>query len=338
MSAARILSTSARGPLGLTARQVAMCARAKKAQPIETRFVDREGYPIGAHQLSALAETIHGVDRLVRMAAPALRDAWVEGLRDVPLVLAVAEAGRADDDATLSHGLIDLIVERARVPIDRARSFTVRAGHAGFAIAVEHALAILASPGAPAAVMVGGVDSYVHPDVLAALDDTFRLHSPSNQNGFIPSEGAAFLCLSRESRDGRVAKGLIERVLCAHEMTVGTDAANTAQAMTMLLRAMRDDAPIHWVMPDVTGERHRVREWTMASLRVLEEDDDVVIHEERLTDDLGDVGAATGAMFAVIACEYFAARCAPSSSAVIALHSEDRERGVLRVSATREPR
>lgn len=327
-----ILSTAARGPLGLTSRQVAMCARARKSLPVETRYLDRMGHPIAVAQYLPLPDTVHGHDRLVRMAAPALRDAWIEregeGPRDaVPLVLALPAPGRADDDPRFGPAFIEALAARTRLPLDLRSSLAIRADHAGFAQALEGATAMLSRPGGPRAVMVGGVDSYLHPGVLAALDEDYRLHTPSNDNGFIPGEGAAFALLAREPLHAIRPLGALRRVVLDTEDTVGTDAPNTARAMTAILRAMRADGPVPWVLSDVTSERHRVREWTLAATRVL---DDTV--DDRLTDHTGDLGAASGPTLLAIACAFFAARCAPAREVVIALHSDGPERGALRVT------
>lgn len=326
---AYILTASARGPLGLTARQVAMCLRARKSQPVETRYLDRDGHPIAVGQYLPLPDTVHGYDRLVRMAAPALTDAWMDGLDGpVPLVLALPAPGRADDDPRFEREILGALSARTRLPLDVRASLAIRADHAGFALAMEAAIAILSRPSRPRFVMVGGVDSYLHPGVLEALDDGFRLHTPSNENGFVPAEGAGFALLTREASREITPIAAVRRVALGLEETVGTELPNVGRAMTHVLRAMREDGPIPWVLSDVTGEHHRVREWTMAKLRAL----DPATRDDRPSDELGDLGAASGPTLLAVACSYFAARCAPAREVVIALSADGRERGAIRVT------
>ncbi|AKT38163.1 hypothetical protein [Chondromyces crocatus] len=326
-----ILSTGARSPLGLSTLQVAMCARARKMEPLDSRFIDKSGKNMGTCRMLALPETVWGYDRLLRIASPALCEAWSSTIEEpVPLVLALPEAGRADDDPRYDTRFVRDLAERSRRAIDVTRSGVIRAGHAGGAMAVEAAVGLLSRVEGPAAVMVGGVDSYFHPGVLAALDEGFRLHGPGTEDGFIPSEGAAFALLVRRrpARGGREPLATLRRVVTGREATVGTDTPCTAAAMTALFHALRGDEPIPWVLSDLNGESHRLREWRQVSTRVLVRDEPV--HDE-LVGELGDLGAATGPMLLAIACAYLEAGCAPARDAAIALSSDGPERGALRI-------
>ena len=246
-----------------------------------------------------------------------------------------------------------MISEASGVPIDGSRSRVLRAGHAGMAFALEAALEEI-HRGAPS-IVVGAVDSYYHPDVLEWLDAECRLHSIDAENGFIPGEGAAFLRLSpslgrplksrdalaretreeRESRarrEAREAPVLLRRVETGKEETVTTDAPNIGAAMTGILHNLALSAPhgaLAWSLTDVNGERHRVREWGLASGRGAFADN--AIHE-RPVDELGDLGAASGAVLAGLAVELFRAGAAPKTSVVVGLSSEGVERGAFLLS------
>lgn len=317
-----IVGTGARSPLGLSAAQVAMCWRAQKNEPRATRFRDQHGGEIGACHARALADTVHGYDRLLRLASPALAEALPEALsQPVPLVLALPEPGRADDDPRFTDGFVADLAARAKRRVDVGASLSVRAGHAGGALAFEAAAALLSRPGGPAMVAVGGVDSYFHPDVLAELDLELRLHG-SADDGFIPSEGAAFALLARRRRPEQPPLGALRQVRCGVE-----DEPHLASGLTAILHAMREGGPIRWVISDLNGEPHRARAFQLAEARALDDD---VRHDE-LPDEMGDVGAATGAMAVVAACTWFEAGCAPEGEVVVVLSSEGPERGALRV-------
>jgi 3-oxoacyl-[acyl-carrier-protein] synthase-1 len=326
-----IWKTGARAPLGLSSEQVAMCVRANKMEPETTRFMDRSGEPIGACRTLAVNGSIHGYDRLLRLAAPALCEAWPEGAEEpIPLILSLPEAGRADDDPRFNEGFVRDLATRSRRRLDLERSRVVRAGRAGGAIAVEAAGAMLAAPGGPALVMVGGADSYYHPGVLAGLDRDLRLHGPGTEDGFIPGEGAAFVLLSRSRPKGDAPMAAIRRVVTGREATVEGDAPNIGTAMTEILHALRSDGPIPWVVSDLNGEQDRAREWTLADIRAFGAEE--VLRDEPIG-ELGDVGAATGPLFVSIVSVYFAAGCAPAREAVIVLASDGADRGALRIEA-----
>jgi 3-oxoacyl-[acyl-carrier-protein] synthase-1 len=334
-----ITGVGARSPLGLDALQVTLCARAGKIEPRPTAFLDSRNYPIGDVRALCLRDDLHGFERLVELAVPALREAAATlGPRRAagdarlrpPILLTLPEAGRADDDARLGPAFVETIAKRAEIPVDLARSEVIRAGHAGFAIALARAAALLREREVHA-VLVGGVDSYHHPGVLASLDEGYRLHAPAVSDGFVPSEGAAFVLLEPLRVSDAAVRPLARLVLAGatREETVATGAPNLAEAMTRLARGAAEVAgPLGWILTDINGERHRVREWTMVQMRI----DDLVeegARVERWVEELGDAGAATGALLAVLACMQWQVGCAPAGAALVALHSESPERGVV---------
>lgn len=322
-----------------------MCARAKKAEPRSTRLRDKRDREIGACLTPGLPEDFYGYERLLAIAAPALREAALgadfEG-RPLPMVLALSEPGRPDDHARLNREILADLAAASGVAIEMDRSLVVRAGHAAGALALEAAVGMLSS-GAQW-VIWGGADTYYHPDTLRWLDEECRLHALDAENGFVPSEGAAFMILSRaglrlsggqsnttgnSGNANKLPVGAVRFVQGGREETVTTGEPNVARAMTQLLRRAADssrEGAIKWVLNDINGERHRVREWTLAALRgSLAEG----VIEDRLVEDLGDMGAAIGPMLGSIACSLWRAGCAPASSAVVALSSEGVERGVF---------
>ena len=114
-----------------------------------------------------------------------------------PLIVALPERARPDQSARFEEALLAELARRsgAAIDLDLGASLTVRADNADFAMALEEAAPRLAA-GAPG-VLVGGLDSYFDPVVLAHLDEERRLHSEHLDSGFVPSEGAAFFWIGR---------------------------------------------------------------------------------------------------------------------------------------------
>lgn len=312
-----VVSVGARAPLGLSSRQVAMCLRARKLEPRTIRLDDRRGRHIGICATGGLAETLVGYSRFVRLAAPALAEAaraLAPGSAPPALVMVAPEPGRADDDPRIVETLVDDLSLASGVVIDPARRGVVRSGQAGFAAALDAARAWL-EDGAER-VLVGGVDSYYHPEVLRALDAGYRLHALDAEDGFIPSEGAGFLMLANKSA---AALGSLPLWLRGEE----TEAA--ADVMTdMVISAGEQLGPAAWVIHDVNGESHRVDEWDLVALRTLP---DAV--QSRWARELGDVGAASGPLFSAVALRLCEAHGAPAHTALLALHSEGSERALV---------
>lgn len=334
---------SARTPLGLSARQTALCARAKKGEPRSGRYRNHHGYPIGTSTTPGVPERLEGIARLAALAAPALRalargSAFTQEERrgaPVPLILAVPESGRPDDDPLLGGGILAQIAAAAELPIDGTRSQTIRAGHAGFALALSAAVDLLSAR--PGVVIVGAVDSYHHEGLLAWLDGERRIHGVGVENGFVPGEGAAFLTLRREGpaalapRDG-AARVRLASVETHVETSLETGAPNTALALTQLLAALAPLCPggkIPWILTDVNGERHRVREHTFAAMRGSLAADYV---HSTYSNELGDIGAASGAVLAAIAHELLLCGGAPARTACVTVASDGSARGAFLLS------
>ena len=319
--AGQIAAIGSRGAVGLSSRQVAMCARARSLEPRALEhLVDKHGYEVCMCLCAGIPLEVVGYHRLVALAAPAARDAMA-GYYGPPVaaVVALPERDRADDDPRFETQFIADLAARSAIPIDTDVSRVVRCGHAGGAFALEIALQLATSR----PVLVGGVDSYYHPDLLAQLDRDYRLHSVSTFNGFIPSEAAAFCLLAAEAptlaRVCHVATGM-------ESSAVSEDEVNIATASTALMAHALEHRPLAWIMSDINGEQHRVREWSMVEIRHRLAAP--VVHD-RMVEGVGDVGAASGLLFLNAACEYWQTGCAPAARLAIALHSEGAERGLV---------
>jgi 3-oxoacyl-[acyl-carrier-protein] synthase-1 len=121
----------------------------------------------------------------------------------------------------------------------------------------------------------------------------------------------------------------MERDDDAEEPPIGEAATELVRAVTATMRM-----PIPWALPDVNGENHRVKEWTFARIRNRERFDDDRTVETRLYDELGDVGAASGAVHAAYVCQAFRLGFAPGPQALITVASDGPTRGAFALEAT----
>ncbi|MSP24793.1 MAG: hypothetical protein EXR75_06425 [Myxococcales bacterium] len=357
---AKVSSVGARGAVGLSSLQMAMGVRARVFEPRSLPWHDKRGREIGMGLAGGLGQAAHGFGRLVLLAGPALSEAaapLLDGpdgpggaeLAPIPVILCIAEPGRPDDEQRPVAEWMAALADRTGLAIDVANSSLVREGQAGFATALGVAKALL--DGGARAVLVGGVDSYYHRGVVEWLDRNHRLHALEAEDGFVPSEAAAFLLLERgksergasergASERGASERGAFERgkgggvgsivyAEAAREPAgLGDDAAPNHAAVTTALLERAEAAaggPIGWAITDLNGERHRQREWQMAQQRVLATDVEVT----KWAWDTGDVGAAAGPLNAVLALTMLRLGLAPAERAVLSLASEGAERGVV---------
>jgi hypothetical protein len=83
-----------------------------------------------------------------------------------------------------------------------------------------------------------------------------------------------------------------------------------------------ENGPIPWVLVDQCTERHRARSWDRIAFRLGERIDPEATIVMKLSDRLGDSGAASGAILLVHAAIGLATGFAPGKSALIALGSD----------------
>ncbi|MFO0616693.1 MAG: hypothetical protein U0414_29135 [Polyangiaceae bacterium] len=338
---ASIVGAGACSPIGFDARQTALGVRARKIVPRPMELLDRHGHRFGSARALGLPEDLYGAQRVVALGARALREAARDaGLaHDKParVFLALAERGRplpAGDADTLSARVLLPELERASgQKIDGAGSEVIRLGHAGMAVVLERAMA----QGGGEPILVGCVDTYHHPETIRWLEKELRVLGESIHNGFIPSEGAAFVVLGGAS-GGKPDKRPFAKIL---HVASGSDQVpegqpRLAEVMTDLVRAgaaRLGARTLPWAMTDLNGERHRTKEWSFVTIRNKEFFQGGSTREDHLGQLVGDAGAATGALGVVYAATAFRIGFAPASSLLLALHSDGDERGVVVMEA-----
>ncbi|WCM94296.1 3-oxoacyl-ACP synthase [Acidovorax sp. NCPPB 2350] len=204
-----IAATGACTPIGTRAWQ-AGCGFAARFSAFTRQAIEAQAeHRATVSRVPAIDAECTGTERLIRLAAPALHEALraspapVAGWplqRPIPLFMALPEPW-----AELP-GWIDLDRFALELPraLDVAPEFLpvtlFPGGAAGGADALAQAYRFMHDhPSAPE-VLVGGVDSFVDPAVVGALYQRRWVKVNGHCEGFIASEGAAFVRLAREPR------------------------------------------------------------------------------------------------------------------------------------------
>ncbi len=362
-----------------------------------------------------------GFERMMRLAVPALRQLGIEpDAPPIPLLIALPPAGRADDDDEAAAAFAAELGRAASLTLDVEQSHTTRGGQAS-AARLAALGAELIEAGRASAVVVGGVDSYLHPALLRELAAAGRIIGFHRSEGFMPSEAAAFVLLghsgnasykdaqtSASAPDGAThrASPSLARLCCAQraavpvevlaaraeqeavggaekvehpsasrhargpgvwlargavgrslrrlglhperlvprryrsysrrgrpsrgpatreEQTAAPDVTDTMTELIERVAAEWPGVPIEWVLTDRNFTSDRAHQWSTASLRALPPG----VSQDHYAELLGDVGAATVPTLMALACASWASRSASAGSALVAVHSDDGERGAL---------
>jgi 3-oxoacyl-[acyl-carrier-protein] synthase-1 len=335
---ANVIGAGACSAVGFDARQTSLGIRARKIVPRPMAILDKHGHRFGSARALGFPEDLYGVQRMVALGARALReaalDAGIAHDKPVRVFLGLAERGRpftpADEESLAARVFLPELEKASGQRIDGAGSEVIRLGHAGMAIVLERAMA--AGGGDP--IIVGCVDSYHHPDMIRWLEKELRVLGESIHNGFVPSEGAAFVVLGGGKSDKRPFAKVTHAVGGVEQIPDGQP--RLAELMTELVRngaARIGGHHLQWAITDLNGERHRTKEWSFVTIRNNDVFHGGETREDHMGQLVGDAGAATGALAVVFAATAFRIGFATAQTALFALHSDGDERGVVVMEA-----
>jgi 3-oxoacyl-[acyl-carrier-protein] synthase-1 len=315
-SAIHIVGVGARTPVGKKAAPTAAAVRAGIVGLGDHPFmVDSVGDLMPGALDAEIDPRIMGPRRFLLLAESALREACepLHGVRtlppDAPLYLGLPEVRpgfTAQDAAQISSGMSQL--EGLPVKLTKVTVFTEgnAAGLSALAKAMEHM-----NQGGVDMCLVGGVESYFHPDTMEWLDENRQLANSVSRSGFIPGEGAGFCLLATEPARGRmglkslarlraVAVGKESKLIKTAEMCFGEGLTATVREAVSGLRLPNER--INDIICDMNSERYRAEEWGFVCLRISQFFDDPTAYQSP-AECWGDMGAASGPLFVMLACK-----------------------------------
>ena len=311
---ALIVGTGARTPLGLNAPSTAAAVRAGLAAMADHPFMtDKFGEPMVVARDAELPVELGTIDRFLSLALPSAREALGPLLEtrgrspQVRVFIALPEE-RPGLPRSLEETLAERFGSALSEEIDVQELSCHCLGNAGGLICMEHALSAITNS-RDSLCLVGGVESYLEPETLEWLDETEQLHSESTIWGFCPSEAAGFCLLASEELAHRLGLSAQVKLLSAGSAMepncVRTDTVCIGEGLseafgTTLAGLPTDGAQVDHTICDMTGEPYRGNEYGFAMLRspgrFADESD-----FEAPADCWGNVGAASGPLFATLA-------------------------------------
>jgi 3-oxoacyl-[acyl-carrier-protein] synthase-1 len=308
-----IVGLGVRCAVGLGGPAAAAAVRAGISGLGEHPFMlDKAGDPMIVAREPTLDPALQGSDRFARLAAPAVNEALAP-LTDRGVDMASVEAliGTPEARPGLPEGIEDALgrvvagAVNAKIPVSTT---ILPNGHAAGLLAMQYARDLLNARRSRFC-LAGGVDSYLTADSLEWMDEEGILKSSKNRNGFPPGEAGGFCLLTT----GATAMAFDLPVLGWLE-TIGTArepspirTATICIGLGLSAAIQQATAPLH--LPgervddsicDLNGEPYRSEEFAFTVMRTQKA---FVSHTRFVTpaDCWGDVGAASGPLFANLA-------------------------------------
>jgi 3-oxoacyl-[acyl-carrier-protein] synthase I len=339
-----VVATGTRSPLGLRSAPTAAAFRAGINRLGEHPFlIDRLGNPMVAAVDAKLDPALSANDRCLALAQHALRELSdtlgnADPRPQIPLYLALPECrpGFAQEDAAeiqarLQH-TTGLAFELGPIQV-------YPRGHAAGALALE-AASLHLSRGVDDFCIVGGVDSYFHPDTMHWLDSHRQLAGEDGRSSCVPGEGAGALLLSVRSAHLRLGLRVLASVVSC-DTAIERNLIKTADlclgegltaAVASAAKHLGHGERVNDIVCDINGERYRGQEWGFVALKLARFFDDPLSYHSP-AGSWGDMGAASIPLFAMLACEAALRGYAKGPRTMLWASSEQGMRGAVILEA-----
>jgi 3-oxoacyl-[acyl-carrier-protein] synthase-1 len=243
------------------------------SNPTETRFIDSGGGWIMAHQVP-LERPWSGRTRLAKMGAMAIAECLAQSSRadwpQIPLLLCVAEQERPSRSKGLDDELFNEIQQELNAEFAE-QSRVIPHGRVSVAVALAHARRLI-SDGSASLVLIAASDSLLSWPTLRHYEQTRRLLTSDNSNGFIPGEGAgAILVAAATGNRELLCSGIGFGVEAAH---IGSEHPLRGDGLSKAIKAALTDAgremgDMDMRITDLGGEHYYFKEAALALARTL---------------------------------------------------------------------
>lgn len=334
-----------------------------------------EAAPVAVHRVPMVSAGFFGLARLSQLGSAALDDLLrsVDGLADSPVGLIVVAGGetyrhawlaRARTDSKLAAGkdlnayheqltiaegrirakLPEMLLQRSNLQVAPKARLSLCDTAAGFVSALQQAEAWLAKEECDRCV-IGGVDSFLDPTTLEALNQLGLLKTGEHPVGMIPGEGASFLLVESPrsaTRRGAKVQAIIDASAVgagpAHPRLRGPEAHvagdGLSEVMSDFLARLPDAGRSTGLfVVNLNGDPYRAAGWGASLVHPLAPLGLSAAPTWVPPLSFGDTGAATGAISVAMLARGWARGYAPSQHALVCLMDDRGARGAIHVRA-----
>jgi 3-oxoacyl-[acyl-carrier-protein] synthase-1 len=280
--------------------------------------------PITGAQVPIVPGNRQGPARLVRLAEHALKEVLTGDDLKPPLRcgLFIGTAVPQPAGRILAQGeLIRQALGETAAAVLRIESAVLfESGRAAGLHAIRMAVQELTKDDSPLDIAIaGGVDSLVSPRTLNFLQAAGRLRDGEKSTGILPGEGAGFLVLEKPENARRRGASILATIEAAAGAVEATPFGKPTRAVALghVLRAVAAKVadPLPLILSDLNGERQWAYEWMFAGCRAPYYHGGMP--HWRLSESIGDAGAASGAVASAWAVDALRRGYARSSQAVV---------------------
>ena len=268
-----ILNSGMVTSVGLTAAATCAAIRSKLTNPSETRFVDSNGEWIMGHSVP-LDRHWRGTMRLVKMAAMAIeeclesipRDRWSE----IPMLFCVAERERpgrslGDDQSLFLQVQAELGAQFA------SQSQIIAHGRISAFLALMHARRCLTEERSQY-VLIAAADSLLTSTTLRGFEQSERLLTSINSNGFMPGEGAAAILIGSPQKGSYLS--CVSLGFATEPATIDSEGPLRGEGLARAIKAALTDSEreiqdLDFRITDISGEQYYFKEASLALSRIM---------------------------------------------------------------------
>jgi 3-oxoacyl-[acyl-carrier-protein] synthase I len=304
--------------------------------------------PSGAR---VMGSTVYGVtdgrsgsDRLLAMAAPALREAlflaeeYYENLNPqtsrLLVCLGPSDRPRYED---FEREDVEALLEAAQIGLPHSQIEIIREGQAGGIVALAKATALLAASKVESCIVLAA-DSLVEFPVLQWLDETGRLKTDDRPDGFIPGEAGAAIVLEHLShalrRGAPILAEVVGPAVTKEEAPIHSGRPLFGKGLTESIHVTLSsaEADLDGIICDLNGEYYRMKEWGLVTTRIFNGSDQIpeLWHP---AENMGDIGAASAIVFVAIAISAVSKGYFKGGNLLVWCSSDSGARGSIKVKA-----
>lgn len=309
-----VVATGARTTIGLRSPTAAAALHAGISRLGEhPTWIDRLGNPMVGSLDALISPESEHIDRMLAMALSALKEVYEKSPEllkrySTPIYLGLPESRPGFTESDAEHICVALKNSK-ELPFKAREVNKYLAGHAAGAIALAAAAQAI-QRGNHQLCIVGGVDSYFHPNTMKWLDSHRQLAGEDGRSSFVPGEGAGFVLLCSSVLLERLGVGwrpeIVSISLARETALIKTEDLCVGTALTEAVQTACQNLPhgdlIEHTICDINGERYRAEEWGFVCLRLAARFRDPTNYLAPAT-LWGDTGAASIPLFAMLACE-----------------------------------